>query len=88
MRNKIGEAAGKVWEILGERGEINLAQLPRVLKGKSELIYQAVGWLAHENKIVYRIDDDKTFISLNEREKGYYQNSLRQPNYEDVRQSV
>ena len=38
MKNKIGEVAGRVWKTLGEKGDI---------------VYQALGWLAREDKINY-----------------------------------
>ncbi len=72
MRNKIGEEAGKVWQILGAREEVDITTLPRMLKGKSEVIYQALGWLAHEDKIVYHDKAGKTYVSLNDREKSAY----------------
>jgi len=72
MRDKIGEEAGKIWQILGAKDEIEMTTLPKILKGKGEVIYQALGWLAHEDKIIYRIKAEKTYVSLNEREKEAY----------------
>lgn len=69
MKDKIGETAGKTWKFLKEKGEVNIAQLPRNLKEKSAVVYQAVGWLAREDKIEYRTKATKTFISLAESEK-------------------
>ncbi len=69
MIEKIGETAGEVWRILKEREEVNISQLPRLLNEKSAVVYQAVGWLARENKIEYRTVGAKTFVSLTESEK-------------------
>lgn len=69
MRDKIGEEAGKIWQILGAKDEIDMTTLPKILKGKGEIVYQALGWLAHEDKITYRMKAEKTFVSLNDREK-------------------
>ena len=51
MKDKVIEAAGKTWRFLGQNGEINVAQLPKVLKEKDTVIYQALGWLAREDKL-------------------------------------
>lgn len=64
MREQIGELAGKIWETLGQRGEINIAQLPKLVKEKNEATYQALGWLAHENKIIYSKKEGKSFVML------------------------
>ena len=69
MIEKIGETAGEVWKVLKEEGEVNISQLPRLLNEKSTVVYQAVGWLARENKIEYRTVGAKTFVSLTESEK-------------------
>ena len=69
MIEKIGEAAGEVWEILKEKEEVNISQLPRLLNEKSAVVYQAVGWLARENKIEYRTVGAKTLVSLTESER-------------------
>ncbi len=69
MKEKVGETAGQIWDLLKKKGEVNMAEVPRLLKEKSTVVYQAVGWLARENKIEYRTAATKTFISLAESEK-------------------
>jgi len=64
MREVIGETAGKIWRALGEKGEANVAMLPKLLKEKSELVYQGLGWLAHEDKVMYFKKSDKNFVKL------------------------
>ncbi|MBI5968481.1 MAG: winged helix-turn-helix domain-containing protein [Deltaproteobacteria bacterium] len=51
MINSIGETAGKVWKYLNEKGEANLSQLKKGVKGDPNLILQAIGWLAREGKL-------------------------------------
>ena len=53
MKTIIGQTAGKVWKKLKEKDQVNIEQLPRLLKEKSVIAYQAVGWLAREGKINY-----------------------------------
>ena len=69
MKEKIGETAGQIWDLLKKKGEVNLAELPKLLQEKSNVVNQAIGWLARENKIEYRTAGAKTFISLAETEK-------------------
>ena len=69
MKEKVGETAGQIWDLLKKKGEINMAEVPRLLKEKSSVVYQAIGWLARENKIEYRTAATKTFVSLAESEK-------------------
>jgi len=69
MKHKIGETAGKIWMLLDAKGELNIAQIPKLLKEKSMVVYQAVGWLAREEKIEFRKDATKIWISLAESER-------------------
>ncbi|MEW6051122.1 MAG: winged helix-turn-helix domain-containing protein [Candidatus Zixiibacteriota bacterium] len=64
MELTIGEMAGKVWSTLLKKEEIALTQLPKMVHEKEVLVYQALGWLAREGKVNYRVDGNKTFVSL------------------------
>lgn len=64
MNEIIGNVAGRVWTTLSKKGEIALTQLPKTVNEKEALVYQALGWLAREGKISYRVDGPKTFVSL------------------------
>jgi len=77
MKNKIGEIAGKVWKTLGEREHVNFLNLPMILQEKGEIVYQALGWLAREDKIIYRNKEGKTFVSLSYDEREIFRNSLK-----------
>ena len=54
MKTKIGEMAGRVWKVLGEKEAVAVSRLPQVLKEKGEIVYQGLGWLAKEDKIEFR----------------------------------
>jgi hypothetical protein len=69
MKEKIGEAAGLVWETLNTKNEVGLTELPRAIKLKSDITYQALGWLAREDKIHYRTKAGKVYVSLVEKER-------------------
>ena len=71
--------AGKVWKTLGKKGELSITMLPKFVKAKSDIIYQSLGWLAREGKIIYTRKDNKNFISLTgpEMEAYRHQGSTR-----------
>ncbi len=77
MKNKIGEMAAKVWKILGEKEDVELSKLPQILKEKGEIVYQALGWLAREDKKNYHSKEKKTFVSLSYDEREIFSNSLK-----------
>ena len=69
-KENIGEAAGRIWETLEAKNEVSIAQLPKTLKMKTEIAYQALGWLAREDKIDYHDRGGKVYITLSESEKA------------------
>jgi hypothetical protein len=77
MKNKIGEIAGKVWKTLGEREHVNLLRLPTILQEKEEIVYQALGRLAREDKVNYLSKEGKTSVSLRYAEREIFRNSLK-----------
>lgn len=40
MKDRIGEIAGKIWTVLGEKQNVNISKLPKLLKEKEEIVYQ------------------------------------------------
>jgi hypothetical protein len=64
MKDKVIEAAGKTWRFLGQNGEVSVSKLPKELKENEPLVFQALGWLAREDKINYSIKNRRTFVSL------------------------
>jgi hypothetical protein len=68
MKDKVIETAGKAWRFLGQNGQISVTQLPKKLNEKDEVVLQALGWLAREDKIDYTIKNRRTFVSLVENE--------------------
>ncbi len=69
MKDRIGLTAGQIWEALCKKNEISVAQLPKVVKEKTLVIHQALGWLAREDKVEFKGDDDKLRVSLRESER-------------------
>ena len=82
MKDKVIETAGKTWRYLGQNGETNVSQLPKAIKEKDEVVLQAVGWLAREDKINYSIKNRRTFVSLVEHEVHAFNNLMYNMNQE------
>ena len=72
MKQKIIKCAGMIWVFLGKREEVTLAQLSKSIKEKSEVIFQALGWLAREDKIRYRETKRSIYVSLVDAEKEIF----------------
>lgn len=54
--DQIGEAAGLVWNHLNQNGPISLTKLIKELGLQRDVVMQALGWLAREDKL--SIDDE------------------------------
>lgn len=53
--SEIGTNAGKVWEVLNKRSDIDIVSICQLSKVQKKDCYSALGWLARENKISARI---------------------------------
>ncbi len=69
MKEKIGVAAGAVWRVLHDNDKIELSALPKLVKHNETTAYQAVGWLAREDKIQYHNEGRTTYVALAPQEK-------------------
>ena len=61
---EIGEAAGRVWHALDDDGPQPLSKLIKQIDVPRDVALQAVGWLAHEDKIWIEPEGRKRIISL------------------------
>ena len=64
MRAKIGETAGKIWDTLNVQNEVSLTRLPKIVGERETVVYQALGWLAREDKVEYEKKGNRTLISI------------------------
>ena len=48
---QVGQTAGFVWQTLNEQGPQSLAKLTKSIDAPRDLVMQAVGWLAREDKV-------------------------------------
>ena len=70
MIDKIGKTAGIIWQTLKRKDEVEISRLPGMLKEKVTIVYQALGWLAREEKLHYRVKNGKIYVSLIASEKN------------------
>ena len=60
----IGETAGVVWQTLNAHGPMSMAKLIKAAGQPRDVVMQAVGWLAREDKISIEEDGRTRIISL------------------------
>ena len=48
---RIGETAGEIWNLLDAEGPLKMTQLVKQADAPRDVVMQAVGWLAREEKI-------------------------------------
>jgi DNA-binding GntR family transcriptional regulator len=61
---QIGLAAGLVWHELDQTGPLSLAQLAKRIDTSRDIVMQAVGWLAREEKIQIEEANRTRIVSL------------------------
>lgn len=65
MHDKIGQAAGQIWQILAKSKEpMTLATLPKKADMNAQLAQMALGWLAREGKIKLEEKGKTVSVSL------------------------
>ena len=65
MEETIGEQAGRLWQILKEKGPMSASQAAKVLGLRSADVDRAIGWLARESKLSFAPGaKGETLISL------------------------
>ena len=55
LTTEIGTNAGKVWEVLKKRNDLDVTTISRLSKVSKKDCYSALGWLAKEEKISAKI---------------------------------
>ena len=62
---QIGETAGEVWHLLADEKEpVSLAQLAKRIDQPRDVIMQAIGWLAREDKIRIEENGRTRYVAL------------------------
>lgn len=60
----IGITAGTVWSVLEENGPLSMTRLVRAVDEPKDLVMQALGWLAREDKIFIEEEGRTRVVSL------------------------
>jgi hypothetical protein len=50
---------------MDKKGKVSMSQLPKLMKERDVVVYQALGWLAREDKVVYTVEGRTTYVSRN-----------------------
>ena len=61
---QIGETAGAVWSVLSDSGPLSMAKLVKAVGGPRDVVMQALGWLAREDKIWIEEEGRSRIVSL------------------------
>jgi hypothetical protein len=61
---QIGDTAGLVWHHLNENGPRTLTQLAKEVDAPRDVLMQAIGWLAREDKVAIEESRGKKTVSL------------------------
>jgi len=65
MHDKIGQAAGQIWQTLAKSQEpVNIAVVARKADVNAQLAPMALGWLAREGKLKFEEKGKMLFVSL------------------------
>ncbi len=60
----VGEIAGDVWRILDRKGPLSMAKLVKAAGEPRDVVMQALGWLAREEKIRVEEEGRSRIVSL------------------------
>ncbi|MBN1590250.1 MAG: winged helix-turn-helix domain-containing protein [Pirellulales bacterium] len=61
---EIGKTAGLIWNTLNKSGPMSPAKLTKHLERPRDLVMQALGWLAREEKIDIKEEGRSRVVSL------------------------
>lgn len=64
MKARIGKTAGQIWHTLQKQEQVSISRLPKLIGEKDAVVYQALGWLAREDKIEYEQKSNRTLVSI------------------------
>lgn len=61
---EIGQTAGMVWQALSKNGPMSMTRLVKDVGAPRDLVMQAVGWLAREDKVAIEDEGRSRVIRL------------------------
>jgi hypothetical protein len=66
MVNVVKECAERVLKEIARSDKINILNIAGHLGERSLIVYQSIGWLAHEGRIRYLQEGNQVYVSLAE----------------------
>ncbi|MEX0794688.1 MAG: winged helix-turn-helix domain-containing protein [Pirellulaceae bacterium] len=63
---KIGATAGTVWHTLSEQGPMTVSKLVKEVGDPRDVVLQALGWLAREDKLLFEEKGRTRLVGLRE----------------------
>lgn len=67
MMTEIGIAAGDIWNHLELKGRTGMDDLLSVHPKNERIALMALGWLAREGHVLFKVENGVTFVELNKR---------------------
>lgn len=65
LQEMAGEMAGKIWQVLNEKGELAGKDIKKAIKTRSDKdLYMGIGWLLREDKIATKEAEKDILVSL------------------------
>ncbi|WP_025079580.1 winged helix-turn-helix domain-containing protein [Porphyromonas macacae] len=65
MNELIGQNAGKIWNALNDLGKMNVKQLKKITKIRTDKeLFSAIGWLAKEGKLAFDESGEEMMMFL------------------------
>ncbi len=67
MITEIGIAAGEIWHHLELKGRVGFDDVLTIEPHKEKILLMALGWLAREGHVLFKVENGAIFIELNKR---------------------
>jgi len=64
MARSVEECAERVVSVLRKSGRVNVLSVAEILGERNAIVYQSIGWLAHEGRICYLPQGNQVYLSL------------------------
>jgi len=64
MARSVQDCAEKILGLLGREERVNVLRLAEQIGERSVVVYQAIGWLAHEGSVRYEQEGNQVYLSI------------------------
>jgi hypothetical protein len=64
MASSVKQCTERVLNVLAKSERVNVLSVAELLGERNVIVYQAIGWLAHEGKIRYVQEGNQVYVSL------------------------